>query len=277
MGALRALQGSMGTCSLSLGRGFSKGMGTWWGEGLRGWIGTHTGAVGKRGSAREGDSEGMSWGTQCVGGGSVGEGAQWGGGFNGGPVGEGLGGRERRGSGVVVRGLRSQVQKTRCGQGHPLLGLRHLFWKTLPSQMQDGSGRRGWDRRGNDPCHPLSGPVNMRMPMRTTWRRRRGARSAAPQCDPCFLVPDVQAPTPAPPSSQARSSDYVQVGAQPWLWGPRGPPTQFSSEDPSEKDNQLSTSHPASHLPPSNRGNGSHFREIKTFCTSVSEAPRAQK
>ena len=74
----------------------------------------------------------------------------------------------------------------------PPLGLKHLFWKTQPSRVQDGAGRRGWDRRSNDPYHPLLGPVSTRMPMKTSQRRR--ARSAAPRCDPCLPV---SMPTPS--------------------------------------------------------------------------------
>lgn len=114
----------------------------------------------------------------------------------------------------------------------PPLGLKHLFWKTQPSQVQDGARRRGWDRRSNDPYHPLSGPVSTRMPTRTSQRRR--ARSTAPQCDPCLPV-SMPSPLPlcigigrkgpvfsnlhhgpAPPSCQGPHSDCVQVGAQLW-------------------------------------------------------------
>lgn len=40
-------------------------------------------------------------------------------------------------------------QVSGCGQGNPFLGLQHLFWKMLPSQVQDGAGRRGRDRKGD--------------------------------------------------------------------------------------------------------------------------------
>lgn len=107
--------------------------------------------------------------------------------------GERLDGRERWDSGGGGERPLDSGAEDQIWSREPPLGLKHLFWKTQPSQVQDRAGRRGWDRRSNDPYHPLSGPVSTRMPMRTSQRRR--ARSAAPQCDPCLPV---SMPNPLP-------------------------------------------------------------------------------
>ena len=87
---------------------------------------------------------------------------------------------------VVLRSLQSQVRKTRCGQGNPLLGLKMFILKDTVL-TQAGAGRRGWGGRCNDHCHPLPDRTSMRMPMRMSLWRRAGC--GAPPCDPTRLWP----------------------------------------------------------------------------------------
>lgn len=86
---------------------------------------------------------------------------------------------ERDGAqGRVLRGPQSQVHPG------PDVGTQVLF--ILQDTALTSTERRGWGGRGDDPCHPLSGPTSMRMPMRMSPKRRAG--SGAPPCDPCLPV-----------------------------------------------------------------------------------------
>lgn len=131
----------------------------------------------------------------------------------------------------------------------------------LFSQVQDGAGRRRWEGRYIDPCHPFSGPMSMRTPMRMSGRRR--ARSGAPPCDPtCWWPPALilgawnqchaseQESTvtgrlfhhtpPHPPLNPSELRLCLGWDSAVALRSPAGSPTQFNSGD-----SQLSTSHPA--------------------------------
>lgn len=139
--------------------------------------------MGKRGSMRERDSEGMSEGTQCR------ERAQQGDGLNGGSSRDCMGGLRGGGSGVQGGGAEkppvSGVQD-QMWSGEPLLGLKMFILKDTVL-TQAGAGRRGWGGRCNDHCHPLPDRTSMRMPMRMSLWRRAGC--GAPPCDPTRLWP----------------------------------------------------------------------------------------
>lgn len=183
----------------------------------------------------------------------------------------------------------------------------YLFWKILLSQVQDRAGRRGWHGGVDDPCHPFSDPGSTRMPMRMFPRRR--ARSEAPPCDPRLPVapsPDPRClrwllssppkplllcagtyskgptlPTPhCPPSLELSPAKVRAVSRLGLSCGPR---VLWQVSHPIQFSRPFQRGQSAHHLPPcftsspSNHGNGSHFCEIKMFCISKPDVPRAQK
>lgn len=231
-------------------------MGAWWGERLSGWIGTHReGCYGERGLTREGDLDGMSGETQC----GEEKGGIWG------------GGAERHPS---LRCSRADV-----GRATPLWDWNIYSERHCPHECRLGQGR-GRDGRCHDPCHPLSGLMSMRMPMRTSLRRRAG--SGAPPCDPACLWPPVLIPLihssaqgssvmgqllqPTPPHppctvpAKVRTQTVSRLG---FSWRPGvSHPVQFRR--PPEGDSQISTEHPA-HISSPSCGNGPYFCEINIF------------
>lgn len=145
------------------------------------------------------------------------------------------------------------------------------------------------------------------MPMRMSPRRR--ARSGAPPCDPRLPVapsPDARClrwllssppkllllcagtyskgptpPTPhCPPSLELSPAKVRAVSRLGLSCGPR---VLWQVSHPIQFSRPFQRGQSAHHLPPcftsspSNRGNGSHFCEIKMFCISRPDVPRAQK